>query len=43
VSPFEAKQIIVSGAGANFDPNIVGAFVDAFEQGQMEIPEAIAL
>jgi putative nucleotidyltransferase with HDIG domain len=43
VSPFEAKQIIVSGAGASFDPNIVGAFVDAFEQGQMEIPEAIAL
>jgi putative nucleotidyltransferase with HDIG domain len=43
VSPFEAKQIIVSGAGASFDPNIVGAFVDAFEQGQMEIPEAVAL
>jgi HD-GYP domain-containing protein (c-di-GMP phosphodiesterase class II) len=43
VSPFEAKQIIVSGAGASFDPNVVGAFVDAFEQGQMEMPEALAI
>jgi putative nucleotidyltransferase with HDIG domain len=43
VTPFEAKQIIVSGAGASFDPAVVDAFVDAFEHGQMEIPEALAI
>jgi len=43
VSPFEAKELIITGAGTSFDPNIVGAFVDAFEQGQMEIPEALAI
>jgi putative nucleotidyltransferase with HDIG domain len=42
VTPFEAKQIIVSGSGASFDPAIVEAFVDAFEHGEMEIPEALA-
>jgi putative nucleotidyltransferase with HDIG domain len=43
VSPFEAKQMIVSGAGASFDPTVVDAFVDAFDLGQMEIPEALAI
>jgi putative nucleotidyltransferase with HDIG domain len=43
VTPFEAKQMIVSGAGASFDPTVVGAFADAFEHGQMEIPEALAV
>jgi putative nucleotidyltransferase with HDIG domain len=43
VTPFEAKQMIVTGAGASFDPTVVGAFVDAFELGQMEIPEALAI
>jgi putative nucleotidyltransferase with HDIG domain len=43
VTPFEARQIIVSSAGTNFDPAVVDAFVDAFEHGQMEIPEALAL
>ena len=43
VSPFEAKELIVTGAGTSFDPKIVGAFVDAFEQGRMEIPEALAI
>ena len=41
VTPFEARQIIVSSAGSNFDPAVVEAFVDAFEHGQMEIPEAL--
>jgi putative nucleotidyltransferase with HDIG domain len=40
VTPFEARQLIVSGAGASFDPIVVDAFVDAFEHGEMEIPEA---
>lgn len=43
VTPFEAKEIIVSSAGSNFDPTVVDAFVDAFEHGQMEIPEALAI
>ena len=43
VSSSEAKEIIVSAAGASFDPNIVGAFLDALEQGQMEIPGALAI
>jgi putative nucleotidyltransferase with HDIG domain len=43
VTPFEAKQIIVSGAGTSFDPAIVDAFVDAFEHGEMEIPESLAI
>jgi len=41
VTPFEARQIIVTSAGSNFDPGVVEAFVDAFEHGQMEIPEAL--
>lgn len=43
VTPFEAKEIIVSGAGASFDPAVVDAFVDSFEHGEMEIPESMAL
>jgi putative nucleotidyltransferase with HDIG domain len=43
VSPFEARQIIVSSSGTNFDPGVVDAFVDAFEHGEMEIPEALVL
>ncbi len=43
VTPFEAKQLIVSGAGASFDPTVVNAFVNAFEHGEMEIPEALAI
>lgn len=43
VTPFEAKEIVISGAGANFDPAVVDAFVDAFEHGEMEIPEALSL
>jgi putative nucleotidyltransferase with HDIG domain len=43
VTPFEAKQIVVSGAGASFDPTVVNAFVDSFEHGEMEIPESLAI
>jgi putative nucleotidyltransferase with HDIG domain len=43
VTPFEAKEIIASGAGASFDPIVVDAFVDSFEHGEMEIPEALAI
>jgi putative nucleotidyltransferase with HDIG domain len=43
ITPFEAKQVIVSSAGSNFDPAVVAAFVHAFENGKMEIPEALAI
>jgi putative nucleotidyltransferase with HDIG domain len=43
VSPFEAKDLIVAGAGSNFDPAVVKAFVTAFEAGHMEIPESLAI
>ena len=43
VTPFEAKEMIRSGSGASFDPTVVDAFVEAFELGQMEIPEALAI
>jgi HD-GYP domain-containing protein (c-di-GMP phosphodiesterase class II) len=43
VTPFEARQIIVSSAGSNFDPMVVDAFVNAFEHGEMEIPEALVV
>jgi putative nucleotidyltransferase with HDIG domain len=43
VTPFEARQIIVSSAGSNFDPTVVDAFVNAFEHGEMEIPEALVV
>ena len=43
VTPFEAKEIIVSGAGINFDSAVVEGFVDAFEHGRMEIPEFLAM
>jgi putative nucleotidyltransferase with HDIG domain len=41
VTPIEARQIIVSSAGSNFDPAVVQAFADAFDHGQIEIPEAL--
>ncbi|MGA8618249.1 MAG: HD domain-containing phosphohydrolase [Candidatus Sulfotelmatobacter sp.] len=43
VTSFEARQIVVSSAGTNFDPAVVEAFVDAFEHGEMEIPEALVI
>jgi putative nucleotidyltransferase with HDIG domain len=43
VTPFEAKEIIVTGAGADFDPAVVEAFVTAFRRGGMELPENAAI
>jgi len=39
ISPFEAKEIIVKGAGKDFDPRVVDAFIKAFKNGEMEIPD----
>jgi putative nucleotidyltransferase with HDIG domain len=43
VTSFEAKELIVSGSGTNFDPAVVKAFVSAFDHGHMEIPESLAI
>lgn len=43
VTPFEAKDIIVAGSGADFDPKVVDAFVAAFTAGQMELPENLVI
>jgi putative nucleotidyltransferase with HDIG domain len=43
VTPYEAKEIIARSAGKNFDPAVVTAFVSAFDRGEMEIPEALAV
>jgi len=41
MSPFEARDIILKGAGADFDPKVVGAFESAFRGGRMEVPEVL--
>ncbi|MCK4604164.1 MAG: HD domain-containing protein [Deltaproteobacteria bacterium] len=41
VSPFKAKEIIVKGSGKDFDPKVVDAFIRAFQNGEMEIPNLI--
>ncbi|MGH9526489.1 MAG: HD-GYP domain-containing protein, partial [Terriglobales bacterium] len=41
MSPFEAKEIISKGAGTDFDPNVVHAFLDAFRQRELEVPELV--
>ncbi|MFY9529501.1 MAG: HD-GYP domain-containing protein [Candidatus Acidiferrales bacterium] len=41
MSPFEARDIIVKGAGSDFDPRVVGAFETAFRAGHMEVPEVL--
>jgi putative nucleotidyltransferase with HDIG domain len=41
ITPFDAKEIIVKGAGTEFDPTVVRAFSTAFVTGQMEVPELV--
>lgn len=41
MDPLQAKQIIVSGAGKDFDPDVVKAFERAFAIGDMDIPETL--
>jgi putative nucleotidyltransferase with HDIG domain len=41
MSPFEAKTIIVSGAGSEFDPDVVVAFQEAFDAGALELPQVV--
>jgi putative nucleotidyltransferase with HDIG domain len=41
LSPFEARDIIVKGAGTDFDPAVVKAFESAFRKQNMEVPEVL--
>jgi len=38
---FDAKEMIVKGAGREFDPKVVQGFVEAFRRGEMEVPEIV--
>jgi putative nucleotidyltransferase with HDIG domain len=40
-TPYEAREILERGAGKEFDPTVVGAFVRAFRKQQMEIPDLV--
>jgi putative nucleotidyltransferase with HDIG domain len=42
MSPFEAKEIVIKGAGTDFDPTVVKAFVDAFRFGEMDVRTEVA-
>jgi HD-GYP domain-containing protein (c-di-GMP phosphodiesterase class II) len=41
MSPYEAKEILLKGAGTDFDPRVVNAFVDALHRGEMEMPAVV--
>lgn len=41
ISPFDVKEAIVRGAGTEFDPRVVKAFLAAFHKGEMEVPKVI--
>lgn len=41
MSPFDAKEIIVNGAGKDFDPQVVSAFTEAFRRGELEVPTVV--
>jgi HD-GYP domain-containing protein (c-di-GMP phosphodiesterase class II) len=42
MSPFEAKDIIVKGTATDFDPQVVEAFLAAFQFGEMDVRLAVA-
>ncbi len=39
MAPLEAKAVIQKGAGIEFDPLVVEAFLSAFKQGHLELPQ----
>ena len=38
MAPFEARDAIHKGAGVDFDPEVVAAFLAAFKRGRLELP-----
>jgi len=41
MSPYEVKEIIENGAGTDFDPKVVQAFLQAFKRGDLEVPNVV--
>jgi putative nucleotidyltransferase with HDIG domain len=41
MSTFEAKEIIEKGAGKDFDPEVVKAFLRSFSRRELEVPEIV--
>ncbi len=41
ISVFEARDLIASQAGKQFDPKVVKAFLKAFANGEMEVPNLV--
>jgi putative nucleotidyltransferase with HDIG domain len=41
MSPFDAKDILVKGAGTDFDPQVVSAFAELLLKGEMEVPAVV--
>jgi putative nucleotidyltransferase with HDIG domain len=41
ITPFEARDVLVKGAGKDFDPKVVDAFQSAFRSGRMEVSEVL--
>jgi putative nucleotidyltransferase with HDIG domain len=41
MSPFDAKEIVIKGAGTDFDPQVVSAFTEAFRRGELEVPTVV--
>jgi putative nucleotidyltransferase with HDIG domain len=42
MSPYEARDILLQGAGKDFDPAVLKAFDAAFRNQKMEVPEVLA-
>jgi len=40
-TPYEAREILEKGAGREFDPEVVDAFLRAFRKQQMDIPDLV--
>ena len=41
MAPFEAREIIEKGSGKDFDPEVVAAFLRAFNRRELEVPEVM--
>ena len=41
MASFEAREIIAKGAGTDFDPQVVNAFLSAFSKRELEVPEVM--
>ena len=41
MSPYEVREILAKGAGKEFDPAVVEAFMMAFRRGEMEVPQLV--